>query len=55
MAIPSASPGSSATLMEQNLSVIGLHQIFVESPEGVWIELNFKPDDYLSGKEGSGH
>lgn len=41
-------------LMEQNLSAIDLHQIFVESPEGVWVELNFKLDDYLKEKADSG-
>jgi catechol 2,3-dioxygenase-like lactoylglutathione lyase family enzyme len=39
---------SGANMMEQNLAAIGLHQIFVESPDGVWIELNFKLDDYQS-------
>jgi len=35
-----------ADMMEQNLPAIGLHQIFAQSPDGVWIELNFKLDDY---------
>ena len=38
-----------AELMVQALPAIGLHQIFAQSPDGVWIELNFDLDDYLSG------
>jgi hypothetical protein len=38
-----------AELMEQILPAIGLHQIFAQSPDGVWIELNFDLDDYRSG------
>jgi catechol 2,3-dioxygenase-like lactoylglutathione lyase family enzyme len=40
-----------ARTMEQTLPAIGLHQIFVESPEGVWIELNFSFEDYRAGIE----
>lgn len=32
---------SGANQMEQTLDDVGVHQIFVESPEGVWIELVF--------------
>lgn len=38
-----------AELVEQTLPAIGLHQIFAQSPEGVWIELNFDLDDYRAG------
>ena len=38
-----------ANVMEQTLTAIGLYRIFAQSPEGVWIELNFDLDDYRAG------
>ena len=35
---------------EQNLAAIGLQQIFMEGPEGVWVELIFQPDDVARSK-----
>lgn len=43
-----------ARLVEQNLPAIGLHQIFAQSPDGVWIELNFKREDYRAAIAGAG-
>ncbi len=31
---------------EQTQPAVGVHQIFVETPEGVWLELVFQIDDY---------
>jgi len=35
-----------ATQKEQTLPEVGVHQIFVESPEGVWLELIFDINAY---------
>ena len=31
--------------MEQHLPAIGLNQLFLAGPEGVWVELIFRPND----------
>ncbi len=36
-----------ANLKEQSQPEIGVHQIFVETPEGVWLELVFNYQEYL--------
>ena len=37
-----------ATQKEQTQPKIGVHQIFVEIPEGVWLELIFNYEQYLT-------
>lgn len=41
---------SGAKQMEQTLADVGVHQIFVESPEGVWVELVFPYEEYRQAK-----
>ncbi len=47
-AVKSRLDGCDVTVREQTQPEIAVHQIFVESPEGVWLELVFDIDDYKS-------
>lgn len=43
-----------ANQKEQTLDQVGVHQIFVESPEGVWLELIFPIEEYRQAQNAAG-